>query len=282
MIVNTVRRAVAVAHIHGNPTTLVTMFIISRAAATLVLSVASSVSLVAQTPRDGNAVLERMKTAYDGKWYHTLTFGQKTTQIRRDGSSNVATWHESLRHTSATGVQLRIDMGELADGNGVLYTTDSSWRVQKGALSATRADGNEFLPLIEGVYVQPVAKTAAEIARMHVDMSRVRPGSWHDRSVWVVGASSASDTTSAQFWVDQARKVVVRAILRPDTATTMDISLDGYEPVGPAWLATKITMAVNGKVIQTEEYYDWKTNVDLPPALFDVKTWSTAPHWAKK
>ena len=56
----------------------------------------------------------------------------------------------------------------------------------------------------------------------------------------------------------------MRAILRPDTATTLDIALDGYEPVGPAWLATKIVMAVNGKVIQTEEYSDWKTEVELP------------------
>ena len=35
-------------------------------------------------------------------------------------------------------------------------------------------------------------------------------------------------------------------------------------PVGPAWLATKIVIAVNGKVIQTEEYSDWKAGRDLP------------------
>jgi hypothetical protein len=258
------------------------MSTLRRTATAFLLCCTASVQLIAQTPRDGNAALERMKAAYEGKWYHTLIFGQKTTQIRGDGKAVESTWHESLRHTAATGVQLRIDMGDLAAGNGVLYTTDSSWRVQKGALSRTSADGNEFLPLIEGVYVQPVSKTAAEIANMHVDLSRVHAGAWRERPVWIVGASAASDTTSPQFWVDQARNVVVRAILRPDAKTTLDISLDGYEAVGPAWLATKISMAVNGKTIQTEEYYDWKTNVDLSPALFDVKTWTTAPHWAKK
>ena len=153
-----------------------------------------------------------MRAAYDGKWYHTLTFAQKTTQVRRDGSSNVATWHESLRHTPA-GVQLRIDMGNLADGNGVLDTADLSWRVQKGSVTAVRADGNEFLPLIEGVYVQPVARTAAEIAHMHVDLSSVRSGTWRNRPVWVVGAKTASDTTSPQFWVDRDRNVVVRGLI---------------------------------------------------------------------
>ena len=172
---------------------------------------ALSTTLASQTPRDGAAVLERMRAAYAGKWYHTLTFVQKTTQMRRDGTTNVSTWHESLRHTPATGVQLRIDVGDLANGNGMLYTADSTWRVQKGALTSAVGTGNEFLPLIEGVYVQPLARTVAEVSAMKIDMSRVRAGTWRDRPVWVVGATAAADTTSPQFWVDQQRNVVVRA-----------------------------------------------------------------------
>jgi hypothetical protein len=235
-----------------------------------------------QQPRDGAAVLERMHAAYAGKWYHTLTFVQKTTRTLRDGRTDVSTWHESLRHAPGSPVQLRIDVGDLSAGNGMLYTPDSTWVVRNSALQQTRGEGNEFLPLIEGVYVQPVARTVAEVSRMGMNMSKVRSGTWRDRPVWVVGATAASDTTSPQFWVDKERNVVVRAVIRPDTARTMDITLDGYVPVGPAWLATKIVMAVNGSVIQTEEYSDWKTGMDLPASLFDVKTWSTAPHWAKK
>ena len=236
----------------------------------------------AQQPRDGGAVLERMRAAYAGKWYHTLTFIQKTTVTRQDGTTNTSTWYESLRHTPATGVQLRIDFGKPSEGNGVLYTADSSWRVRAGKASPGTAEGNEFLPLIEGVYVQPVARTAAEIAHMNVDMAKVQAGRWRDRPVWIVGASVATDTTSPQFWVDQQRNVVVRAILRPAPAQTMDIALDGYVPVGAAWLATKIDMFINGARRQTEEYSTWRADVDLPAALFDVSTWTTAPHWANK
>jgi hypothetical protein len=254
---------------------------LSRRLVTAALALGAS-ALSAQTPRDGRDVLDRMRAAYAGTWYHTLTFVQKTTQVRGDGTTNVSTWHESLRHTSANGVQLRIDIGDLAAGNGMLYTADSTWVVRNGALQGVRGSGNEFLPLIEGVYVQPVAKTVAEISAMKIDLSRVHAGTWRDRPVWVVGAAAAADTASPQFWVDQQRNVVVRAILRPDSATTLDIALDGYEPVGPAWLATKIVMAVNGKVIQSEEYSDWKTDIDLPASLFDVKAWTTGPHWGKK
>ena len=246
------------------------------------LALTSTAAVLAQTPRDGTGLLQRMHDAYIGKWYSTLTFAQKTTVTRQPGTTNVSTWHESLRYTPATGVQLRIDIGDLAAGNGMLYTSDSTWVVRGGKLSAARGSGNEFLPLIEGVYMQPVSRTAAGIERMQIDLSRIHAGTWRNRPVWVVGTTSASDTTTPQFWVDQERNVVVRAVIQPNSTTTMDIALDGYEPVGPAWLATKITMAVNGRVIQTEEYSDWKTNVALPAALFDVASWTSAPHWARK
>jgi len=222
-----------------------------------------------------------MRAAYLGKWYHTLTFTQKTTQHRADGSTNVTTWFESLRHTTAGGVQLRIDIGKPSEGNGMLYTADSLWRVRGGQAAAATGDGNPFLPLIEGVYVQPLARTVEEVKHMKVDMSRVRSGRWRDRDVWIVGAGSATDTTSPQFWVDKERNVVSRAILEVGQGRTLDIRLDGYVPAGKGWLATKITMLAGGKPLQTEEYSDWKTDVDLPPSLFDLKTWTTAPHWAK-
>jgi hypothetical protein len=247
----------------------------------LALFALSSVSL-AQQPKDGTAVLERMRAAYEGKWYHTLTFVQKTTSTRQDGTKNVTTWYESLRHTSANGVQLRIDVGDPNAGNGVLYTPDSSWRVREGKLVAANASGNEFLPLIEGVYVQPIAQTVREIKKMNVDLSSVRAAEWRGRPVWVVGASTASDTTSPQFWVDQKQNVVVRAIVRFSPTVLADIDLGGYVNVGAAMLATKIVLSVGGKVFQDEEYSDWKVDVPLPAALFDIASWNTAPHWAKK
>src|SRR6185503_13509465 len=81
----------------------------------LFVSVFAGNTVSAQTPVTGNMVLQRMHDTYDGKWYHTLTFVQKTTRRRPDGSEIVSTWLESMRHTAATGTQLRIDIGDLKD-----------------------------------------------------------------------------------------------------------------------------------------------------------------------
>jgi hypothetical protein len=235
-------------------------------------------------PLTGRDLLQRMHDAYRGRWYTSLTFTQKTTARGADGTETVTTWYESVRHTDASGTQLRIDIGDPVAGNGVLYSADSLWVMRAGKLVAARKGGNALLPLIEGVYVQPVERTVAELAPTGVDLARAAlSGHWNDRPVRIVGAASLADTTSPQFWVDAERNIVVRAILVPAPgAPQMDMRLEGVVPLAGGWLATKCTFFVAGVLSQAEEYGDWKANVVLPAALFDVASWTTAPHWAAK
>lgn len=227
-----------------------------------------------QPPANGREVLQRMHDAYAGKWYTTLTFKQQTTQWRPDGTQNVSGWLESLRYAPDVGTQLRIDIGDVAAGNGVLYTADSTWVVRAGKVTATRPQGNEFLPLIEGVYMQPVERTVRELAGTGIDFGKVGAARWEGRPAWIVGASSAADSTSPQFWVDVERNVVVRMILVPAPSTpVMDIHLAKYVPLEQGWLATKVEMYVAGKPRQFEEYSDWRAGMELPDALFDPAQW---------
>jgi len=254
-------------------------FIASIFAFTIVGGVTAGAQSV---PKTGAEVFRRMHDAYAGKWYRTLTFVQRTTQRRRDGTDTVTTWYESLRQVDGV-TQLRIDIGDPSAGNGVLYTADSSWRVRDGKLVSASADGNEFLPLIEGVYFNPVEQTIRELSSTKTDMSRVVEGRYDGRRVWIIGATSTADTTSPQIWIDAERNVAVRAVLSPSANLPMlDIHLDGYVPIDATWLASKIAMLQGGVPRQTEEYRDWKVNVDLPASLFAVATWTSAPHWAKR
>ena len=254
---------------------------VSAAALAVAVAPAPAQSAPQSAPQSGAEVLQRMHDAYAGKWYRSLTFVQKTTAYR-DGAPTTSTWYETLRHTDSAGTQLRIDVGDPKAGNGMLYTADSTWVMRAGKLTATRPTGNEFLPMIEGVYMQPVQRTLEQLKGTGVDMSKVTTGTYQNRPVWIVGTTSPTDTTSAQFWIDTERNVVVRMIMGVGgSGAPMDIHLDNYVPLGGGWLATKIAMLVGGAPRQTEEYTDWKANVELTPALFDPATWSTAPHWSK-
>ena len=233
-------------------------------------------------PATGRDLLLAMRDAYGDRWFTSLTFTQKTTKRAADGTETIAIWYESLRYTAAKGAELRIDIGDPRAGNGVLYTADSSWRFAAGKLVTARAGGNALIPLIEGVYVQPVARTIAELGPTGVDPSRaVVNGRWHDRAVWIAGAASSADTTSPQFWVDVVNKAVVRAIFAPvPGAPVMDMRLERIVPVAGGWLATRCEFYVNGSLVQAEDYEGWRGNVTLAPELFDPATFSAAPHWA--
>jgi len=248
----------------------------------IALALIAAAPLTAQgAPASGTDVLTRMHDAYAGKWYHTLTFVQKTTQHLPTGKDTISTWYESLRHTDATGTQLRIDFGSPSLGNGILFTADSAWVFKDGKLLRTTDQGNDFLPLIEGVYVQSVERTVRELHGTGIDLSRVTTGRWEGRSAWIVGVQSATDSATPQFWVDTERKVVVRMILHlTNPERTLDIHLDDYVPLGGGWLATRIWIGVDGAMIQKEEYSDWKSGIPLSDALFSQATWITGAHWA--
>jgi hypothetical protein len=176
----------------------------------LALLVSLPAASAAQSP--GRAVLAKMEAAYRGKWYKTLTFVQKTTIYVPGAADRLSTWWESVRYTPQYGVQLRIDRDDLAAGNGSLATADSTWIVRGGALAQVRPRGNEFVALIEGVYVQPLDVTERQVRALGVDLEKTHKRSWEGRPTTVVGTATASDTTSTQFWIDDERLVLTRMI----------------------------------------------------------------------
>ncbi len=236
----------------------------------------------ATTPADGRAALVAMRAAYDGRWYTTLTFVQKTRRWDAQRKETQETWYESLRHTAAGGTQLRIDLGPPSDGNGVLYSATETRVFRAAKQVTTKPGGNALLPLIESVYLQPVERTMSELAPTGIDWARsVLRGEWEGRPVWIVGATSASDLRSPQLWIDVERKVVVRAILSPvPKAPLMDVRLGQWFPLAGGWLATRCEFLVEDQVDQLEEYTDWKAGQPLPAALFDPASFASAPHWA--
>ncbi|HEX7978605.1 MAG TPA: hypothetical protein VF461_08385 [Gemmatimonadaceae bacterium] len=141
--------------------------------------------------------------------------------------------------------------------------------MRAGKVARTVAEGNPFLPLIVGVYIQPLDVTVAQIAPYKVDLTRMHVQDWEGKPTHVVGSASPSDTTSPQFWVEKDRLIVTRFLLplfpTPDHRV-QDVRLENNVPVGGGWLATRVRMLDQGKALQTEEYSDWRVDVPLPVA----------------
>jgi hypothetical protein len=231
----------------------------------------------AASPADGRAVLAMMHDRYEKTWYRTLTFVQKTVQKRPDGTEQVTTWYEAQ-----SGPRLRIDMGDPKLGNGALYTADSLYVVRAGKVVRSQAEGNPFLPLVVGVYIQPLETTVAQLAEWKVDLTKLREESWEGRPHWVIGATSAADTAAPQVWVDRERLVVTRFTMplfpSPD-GRSQDVRLEGYVPLAGGWISPVIRILDKGVAVQTEQYSDWKANVELPAHLFQAERWNEQPHW---
>ena len=234
---------------------------------------------VPAAPADGRALLGMMHDRYANSWFKTMTFIQKTTTKRPDGSEQVSTWYEAQ-----SGPRLRIDMGDPTAGNGALYTADSLYVMRAGKVVRSAAEGNPFLPLIVGVFIQPVDVTVAQMAPYKFDLSKVHTETWEGRPTYVVGAAAAGDTTSPQFWVDQERLIVVRFLMPlfpSPTKRNQDVRLENNVEVGGGWLATRIRMLDAGVPVQTEEYSDWKTGMSFPETFFQAEHWTEGPHWAR-
>jgi hypothetical protein len=228
--------------------------------------------------RTGEDVVEAMRERYLGKWYSTMTFTQKTSRLLPTGKWNVQTWYEAAKLPG----RLRIDFDPISAGNGVLYARDSQFVVQNGR--ALRGDPgiNSLLLLGFDVYASSVAHTTNRLRREGFDLSKVHETTFQGRPMIVVGARKG-DFSRKQFWIDAERLVFVR-LLEPtprDSSKMQDIRFVNYEKHGGGWLAPRVEIWTDGKLIFYEDYDDVRTNVSLDDALFEPGKWKVAKHWKR-
>jgi hypothetical protein len=227
--------------------------------------------------RTGTEVVGAMRERYAGKWYTSLTFKQKTSRLLPNGKWNVQTWWEAMKLPG----RLRIDFDPVRAGNGVLYARDSQFVVQNGR--ALRGDPgiNPLLLIGFDVYTAPVAYTTTRLRREGFDLTRVHETTFQDRPVIVVGARKG-DFNRKQFWVDAERLLFVR-MLEPtprDTTKMQDIRFVNYERLAGGWIAPRVEIWNEGKLVFYEDYEDVRVNVELSDNLFVPSRWRTTRHWS--
>jgi outer membrane lipoprotein-sorting protein len=231
----------------------------------------------AQTIRNGQDLLRAMHDRYKDSWYQTVTFTQKSTTYKPDGTSSAETWYEAALLPG----RLRIDIGPATDGKGYIFSNGSVTVIKENNVVANVKDINMLLVLGFDVYRQDPEATINIVKGEGYDLSKLREDSWEGRPAYVVGAEQG-DLKSKQFWVAKDTLLFVREIepARDDASKLDDIRFIHYQPLAGAWIAAGVEVYSNGKKVFSEDYSDIQANVKLEAAVFDPEKFSTT-HWEK-
>ena len=231
----------------------------------------------AQDIHTGDALLRAMHERYQSSWYHTLTFTQKSTTYKPDGTSSAETWYEAALLPG----KLRIDIGPASDGKGYVLVDGTVTILKEDKVASTRPLVNMLLVLGFDVYTQAPETTVKVVSGEGYDLSKVREDTWEGHPVYVVGADKG-DLKSKQFWVTKDTLLFVREIepARGDPGKLDDIRFTDYRPLAGAWVAARVEVYSDEKLVFSEDYTDIQANVKLDAGTFDPQQFSTT-HWEK-
>ena len=230
-----------------------------------------------QTLRTGEDLLRAMHERYKDSWYHTVTFTQKSTTYKSDGTTSTETWYEAAQLPG----KLRIDIGPASNGNGYIFSDGSVTVIKDNKVVSTRKSVNMLLVLGFDVYRQDPESTIAIVRNEGYDLSKLREDTWEGRAVYVVGADQG-DLRSKQFWVSKDTLLFLRLIepARDNPAKLNDVRFVHYQPLAGTWIAAGVEVYSEGKKVFSEDYSDIQANVKLQPGTFDPEKFS-ATHWEK-
>lgn len=248
-----------------------------RRALLLLLLLATLAPGAAAKVKTTEDLLAAMQKKHARTWYRTLTFVQKSTTFKPDGTSESEIWYEAL---SAPG-KLRVDIEPIKNGNGFMFADGKQYAFKNGKLVNTRERLNPLLVLGFDVYFQPIAESIRQFKQLNFDVSKLREDTWQGRPAYVVGAE-AGDLRSPQFWIDKKNLYFVRLIEPAGKDQVQEIQFNKYvKAEGGGWISPEVVVLMDGKRVFLEEYSEIRTRVKLDDKLFDPQNW-TATHWRQQ
>src|SRR5579872_2509967 len=213
-----------------------------------------SVNIVqAQTIHNGEDVLRVMHDRYASSWYQNVTFVQKSTTYKPDGTSTAETWYEAALLPG----KLRIDIGPPSTGNGYVLVDGTATVVKDGKVTGSIPLVNMLLVLGFDVYTQDPETTIKVVKGEGYDLSKFREDTWEGHPAYVVGADKG-DLKSKQFWVAKDTLLFVREIepSRGDPTKIDDVRFVNYQPLAGAWIAAGVEVYAGGSKVFSEDYTD--------------------------
>lgn len=217
--------------------------------------------------------MQKMYDRYHGKWRKSLIFTQRTEKYRHDSLIATETWYETMVYPK----NFRIDFGEPSEGNCVIFRDDSLYAFRQHKLKTSRADTNDLLYFLGGMYFSPsFTEVCNRFNSFHINPDKGYHRQWQGHKIFVLGAEKETDSVN-QLWIEGPAFNVVRLITF-EGGSMQDGVFSGHKEVGNAPCETLVTFSVDGDLRQKEVYRDCKANMQIPPAMFSVDSpWRW--HW---
>lgn len=245
------------------------VFLILLASATLklhaqVISLGLDLDQPTFSFKTGTDVLGFLHETYKNGPCKAYTFSQKNTHYRNDSVIGNSEWQEAIEFPD----KFRIDFGNKALGNFVIFKNDSSYRYKNGELKTKKPDANTLLLLLGGMYYRSLEDVLARLEKAGYNTTILSKQRLNRQKVYVVGAAKG-DVSSNQIWISKKTWRVVRIIEKTGENSSMDISFDRHQAHCKGYVESKVTFKRNGKTEQVEEYEAIKTVENFPDDVFN-------------
>jgi len=227
----------------------------------LLLLFTSNTILFAQY-KTGEELLAAMHKKYYQNYCRTVQFEQKTIRYRENVVTDTAYWYEWISYPD----KFRIDIGAKFGGNGVIFKNDSAYSYKKHQLVKTRADANDLLLLLGGMYFRKFEDVTTRLKKAGYDLSKIKTESISGVDCFIIGAES-----SFQIWIDKKDLKVIGLKTKLTETDWLEIQFDAFQKSCKGFNETKVTAKKNGKLEQVEEYQNIKTEIIIPDSIFNKK-----------
>jgi hypothetical protein len=220
------------------------------------------------TPRNGLEVIGAMRRMYPSRALKSLSYTvtiQATEQNGEDRSSRMHARLPGLFRESELPARQR--KGYVRDRQRLAFFE----RGQRVGL-VNRFDLTTMLAF--DVFAQSIDSTIMSLDAARVRFGVAREAELDGRPVWVVGALEG-DTTSAQFWVDAERWIVLRVIQRDPRSPlrVMDVRFTEFRDELNVPVPTKVDVYRNGRLVERRVTSDLVVNPSISTRVFDLTRW---------
>ncbi|HXD91807.1 MAG TPA: hypothetical protein VNX01_01270 [Bacteroidia bacterium] len=227
----------------------------------LLLFFVSNTVLFAQY-KTGEELLAAMHKKYYHNYCKTVQFEQKTIRYKDDVVTDTVYWYEWISYPD----KFRIDIGTKFGGNGVVFKNDSAYNYKKHQLVKTRADVNDLLLLLGGMYFRKFDDVTTRLKKLGYDLGKIKTDTLNNVNCFVVGVEG-----SYQIWVDKKDLKVIGLKTKLTETDWLEIHFDAFQKSCNGFNETKVTAKKNGKLEQVEEYQNIKTEIIIPDSIFNKK-----------